>query len=292
MKLINWFLLVVTAATFAASLPYNKILIADFQVITVSASRALLAMPFICVITVMAGSRFPKTYAEWRLSIKGGLFLLIFPFCAIAFGQQYIPSGIGGILYGLMPLLTVIIASWFIQDERFSLLKLIGCIAGFIGTVLVFGPESLLTMDDHLLGAVVTLLAPLSYATGTVLLRKARPCDPLTLSSGMFMIGTLVLVPIAMVVDGMPEFLLLKENSSYLFGLATLGTAVPAFLNYVLIRRVGAVDASIVMFIMPIFAISAGVYFFDEQIGVSAVFGMTLIILACLAVTRFAKSAN
>ena len=43
-----------------------------------------------------------------------------------------------------------------------------------------------------------------------------------------------------------------------LTGLALAGTAMPAFLNYLLIRRSGATNASLAMFFLSVFALLLG----------------------------------
>ena len=111
------------------------------------------------------------------------------------------------------------------------------------------------------LGEAVTLAAPMSYALGTVLLRRRPPMNPLRLTAGMFLVGQAIMLPVAIaegaVDHGLGDLLRLR-TAVLLTGLALAGTAMPAFLNYLLIRRSGATNASLAMFFLPVFALLLG----------------------------------
>lgn len=286
MSPVNWVLVIVTAATFAVSLPFNKILVGDLSPVSLSLLRALFALPVVVCLAVLLGGGMPRSAREWLPSVVGAVFLLAVPFCAIAFGQQFIPSGLGGILYGTMPLITSLLASLMIKDEHLNQQKLFGCGLGLIGVTAIVGPAALSGINQHLVGVLVTLIAPMSYATGTVLLKRLPASNPLTLTSGMFSAGLLVLLPTTLVFDRLPAPEVVRDNVWPLVGLATLGTAAPAFLNYVLIQRAGAVNASLVMFIMPAFAVAFGVVLFGETLRTEALLGMVLTISGCVLVSK------
>ena len=45
------------------------------------------------------------------------------PFWLISFGQQRIESGLAGILMGIMPLTTMVLAHFFVRGERLNAIK-------------------------------------------------------------------------------------------------------------------------------------------------------------------------
>ena len=137
------------------------------------------------------------------------------------------------------------------------------------------------------LAVLVTLLAPLSYALGSVLLRRRPPVNPLRLTAGMFLVGQVVMAPVVLAA-GSPNLdgLLGGRVIVLLVGLALLGTATPAFLNYLLIMRAGATNASLVMFLMPVIAVALGTAILGEPVSPNLFGGLACIILGSLAVTR------
>ncbi len=59
------------------------------------------------------------------------------PFGTIAWGQQHIESGLAGILFGTMPIMSVVLAPLFLAEETFTRRRLAGALVGLAGRVLV-----------------------------------------------------------------------------------------------------------------------------------------------------------
>ena len=65
--------------------------------------------------------------------------------------------------------------------------------------LIVLGPSALLGLGRAPLGEAVTLVAPLSYALGTVLLKQRPPINPLRLTAGMFLVGQIFMLPAVLI---------------------------------------------------------------------------------------------
>ncbi len=293
MQLSNWGLLLVTAMTFAISLPFNNVLVISISPILLALLRAMVAFPAMWLLACWHGGGLPANREEWRTSALGGLLIVAVPFSAIAWGQQRIASGLGGVLYGSMPLMTAAFAHFLIAEERMTLRKLVGLAVGSCGLIIVLGPSALLGLGRAPLGEAVTLIAPLSYALGTVLLKLRPPMNPLRLTAGMFLVGQLVMLPAVLIErPGYRELghLLAPGTAGLLLALAVAGTAAPAFLNYLLIVRSGALGASLVMFIMPVFALILGTATLGEIVHINVVVGLICILLGSWIITRSLRS--
>jgi drug/metabolite transporter (DMT)-like permease len=283
----NWILLMLTAATFASSLFFNHIIVAHVPPITLAALRALLACPIAWLIMRSMGQSFPARNEDRRALVVAGFALVVVPFSAIAWGQQHIPSGLGGILYGMMPLFTIVAAHFLLPDEVMTTRKIVGVFVGIAGVVLVVGPSALEGLGNHLAGELITLIAPASYALGSIYLRAHRHIHPLVVAAGMFVASSLMLVPLSLVIDGAwPVAVLAGTVGPALCGLAIIGTALPALLNYILLQRAGVTNAALVMFFMPLFAVAFGAVLLSEPVGERTLVGMCLILLGSLVVTR------
>jgi drug/metabolite transporter (DMT)-like permease len=289
MQLSNWVLLLATAMTFAISLPFNNVLVTFTSPILLALLRAMVAFPAIWLLASWRGGGLPVDRKEWWTSALGGLLIVAVPFSAIAWGQQRIASGLGGVLYGSMPLMTAAFAHVLIAEERMTLRKLVGLGVGLCGLIIVLGPSALLDFGRAPLGEAVTLVAPLSYALGTVLLKRRPPMNPLRLIAGMFLVGQVFMLPA--VITERPGYhelghLLAPRTAGLLLALAVAGTAAPAFLNYLLIVRSSALSASLVMFIMPVFALILGTVILGEVIRINVVVGLVCILLGSWIITR------
>ena len=137
MTLSNWGLLLLTAASFAISLPFNKVLVADLSPILLALLRAVVAFPAVWLLARLWAGGLPADRREWGTAALGGLLVVAVPFTAIAWGQQFIASGLAGVLYGTMPLMTAAFAHFVIADERVNLRKFAGFALGLFGIIIV-----------------------------------------------------------------------------------------------------------------------------------------------------------
>jgi drug/metabolite transporter (DMT)-like permease len=204
----------------------------------------------------------------------------------MAWGLQRIASGLGGILYGAMPLFTAAFAWGVLRRERLGPAGAAGLLLGFSGVVVVIGPEALIDgVGGDATGELVTLLAPLSYALGVVVLRRMGSAHPLRLTAAMLGASAVILAPISFMVSSETVMDLSSRQWLALIGLATVATALPAWLNQRLVAAVGAVNASLVMFVMPPLAVLYGSLAFGEQLQLRAIAGMAMIVVAGYLVT-------
>lgn len=288
MGLAQWALLLATSATFASSLFFNHILVQEIPPLTLSFLRALVALPMAYTAMRLYNCSLPNRLADVMPAVFAGVLLVAIPFAAIAWGQQYIPSGLGGILYSTMPLFTIIFAQFLTADERITVGKLLGIAVSIAGVTFVIGPSVLLGgLQSQLIGQLVTLVAPISYALGTVYVRRNKHIHPLTLTAGMFFAASLVLLPVALLVEQPWNLSPGQSTVMALVALSFIGTAVPALLNYILIQKVGATNASLVMFFMPPFAVFFGYIILNEVLTSNYYLGMLLVISGSLIVTRW-----
>ncbi len=292
MKPSHWLLLIATAASFASSILINKILVGALPPLTLAAMRVLLAAPLCFAMLLLFDRDLPESRADRRTAFIAALGVIVIPYCCLAIGQRTIPSGLSGILYSVMPLFTLIAAHFILHDERIGARKLLGIGVGMAGVVAVIGPSLLGGLGEHALAELITLCGPAAYAIGVVLMRRSRHLDPIGLTTSMFLAATLILLPLALVVE-QPWHL--RGGWSLLAGLialAIVGTILPAALNYVLVQKVGATRASVAMFLMPLIAVLFGVVFLGERLSVHALVGMGLILAGSVVVNGLGTPAT
>lgn len=286
MTLRHWLLLVATAASFASSILINKILTGQLPPFTLAASRVLLAAPVCLLALRLMGRRLPRG-ADLRTIVYAGIGVIVVPYCALALGQRTISGGLSGILYSTMPLFTLLAAHFILHDERMGLRKLVGIGLGLAGVVAVIGPSLLGGLGEHAVAELITLCGPLAYAVGAVLMRRSRHIDPVAITTGMFLVATLVLVPVALLLEQPWRLSPGAATGGWLGLMVVFGTILPAALNYLLVQRVGATRASVAMFLMPMIAVLVGSMFMGERLQAAAFVGMGLILLGSVIVNGF-----
>jgi drug/metabolite transporter (DMT)-like permease len=198
------------------------------------------------------------------------------PFTLIAWGQQYIDSGIAAIANASVPIFVVLLAIHFRPSERVTGLRLAGLVAGFVGVAVLTGGE----FDGSWSGVAGTLAvvtASLLYASGALYAQThVAQVDSIVLATGSAITGTLVLTPLALaqLPSGFPSW----ETWASVAVLGLGGMAAGQLLYYVVIDRYGSTRASLVTYLLPVIALILGALILDEPVELTALLGLVLIL--------------
>ena len=87
-------------------------------------------------------------------------------------GEQSIDSALASILNATVPLGVIVIAPFFLPDERITPARVAGLAVGFAGVILLVAPDLVNLGDSDLTGELLLLGSSLSYACGNVYARR------------------------------------------------------------------------------------------------------------------------
>jgi len=205
----------------------------------------------------------PLSDKRWRYYGGLGITGSVLPFYLISVGQLEVDSGLTAIIVGASPLITIILAH-FLTDERLTLIKLVGFIIGFIGIILLFLPDD---FSFNLVAAwksqLIILLAGASYASTTVLAKRAPKTSASIASTIMLLVGCFISLCFGLA-TGIPETL---PKPSALFAAIALGigsTGIATLLFIWLIDQTGPTYVANVNYFVPAASVIFGVLFMDE----------------------------
>src|SRR5689334_10105312 len=196
--------------------------------------------------------------------LKLAAVLATFPFAAayglIYWGEQYVPSGLAAVLFGVMPLYSALIASVALANEPLSPRLLAGIAIAIGGLALAFG-ESLALGDAHwaLLAATACAIAPLASAIGNVAIkRRGQRVDAIVLNGwAMLGGGGLLLIASAAAEDWGAAAWSAKAIGSIAY-LAAIGSALTFVTLTRLLRELPAVTMSYITLMLPFGALVFG----------------------------------
>jgi drug/metabolite transporter (DMT)-like permease len=198
------------------------------------------------------------------------------PFTLIAIGEQYVASSLTAILIASMPLMVALLALRFAPADRPTGLRLIGLFVGLGGVVALVGID-LTGEPEELLGGALILVATLGYATAPLIVqRRLAELDPLGPVAVSLGIATIALVP--GVLAELPAEVPPEDALASLVVLGIVCTALGLVLFFQLITAAGPTRASVITYVNPLVAVVLGVLVLDEQLGVSSVAGLVLIL--------------
>lgn len=191
---------------------------------------------------------------------------------------------------------TVLVAHFWTADERLSGPRLLGVVAGFLGVVMMIGPEMLEGLGDQVWAQLAVLGATLSYAVAGVYGRrfKSMGVTPMATATGQVTASAVLLMPVALIIDR-PWTLMVPSPGTWtaVVALAVLSTALAYILYFRILETAGATNLLLVTFLIPVSAILLGVLFLAERLAPQHFLGMALIGLGLAAIDgRLVKRAT
>ncbi len=273
-------------------LPYLliKVAVAELEPVVIVFLRASIAALVLLPVALKKGALAPIR-PRWRAVLLLSSIEIVGPFLLITHGEQHITSSLTGILIAADPLFIALLALKFDASERATRKSLIGLCVGLLGVATVLG---LSPGSDALglLGGAMVLLAALSYAGGTLLIKRAfSNTAPLGSVTASLSVAALVLLPLA--ATRLPHAPPSGTVIASLLALSIVCTAV-AFLGYFsLIAEVGATRGALITYVNPAVAAILGVVILGEPITLATLAGFALIVVGCwLSTSAGARQAG
>ncbi|MGB1009011.1 MAG: DMT family transporter [Thiolinea sp.] len=280
----NWLSLVALIAFWGTSFMFITVSLDSFSPIGVVASRVLLAALILTGFMWFKGLRLPTDAFTWLvyliLSIMGNLL----PFYLISRGQQEVSSGITGLLMAIMPLATMIMAHYLVAGERLNRFKVAGFCLGVTGVITILWP-SIIGGHGTLFSSLLILMAALSYALNSILVRRFPKSDPLVAGAGVMLVASVLIVPVWLVQE-LPwqQTYSLKSLLSVLW-LGIGPTGIATILLFAVIGSAGPTFLSYINYVIPAVAYFTGALILGEVIEWHSMAALLLIILG-IALTR------
>ena len=215
-----------------------------------------------------------------RVGMVMGITNLAVPYLTSNVALEHASAGFVGVTTALIPLLTAVIAHFFLVGERLSAFRVAGLIAGFAGVTLLLssGDSGLAESGRPVLAGVLSLVGVVSIALGGVYAKRhAGGYDPFEVTGIHFVSGTVIMAIVALAVEGAPVGLGARSWAVLLYmGIGT--TFIPFTLYYWMLRRVSATFASTAGYLVPPIAVAAGIILLSERLESGIVAGGALIL--------------
>ena len=280
-RLLDWCFLLALVVMFGSAFLLTKIAVQDIPPVLVVAGRIVIGALILCMLAMWQGQSFLSLIAYWKIIIVLALTGNCVPFFLITWGQQYVDSGLAGILMAMMPLSTILLAHFFVSGEAITTNKLIGFVVGFVGVVILMLPQ--INADTqyqwlHLLAMLSILCGAISYAINSVIAHQLPNISLTLLSSGVLMAASVLILPISIwsSYGWIPDV-----SNSALLALLILGlfpSGIATIVYFSLIRRAGAAFMSQTNYLIPLWAVFIGVVFGYEYISLNAMIALAVIL--------------
>lgn len=275
-----WLMLVTLSVVWGGTFFFQEIAVRDLPTFTIVACRVAIAAGLLWGVTKLVGGSLPTHRNIWAALFLLALINNVIPFSLIVWGQREISSGLAAILNATVPLFTVLIAHFVTTDEKLTRTKLAGAIVGIVGVAVMIGEDALDGVGLAVLAQLAILGASLSYTFGGLFGRKiqAMGLTPLGISTGQLLASTVILIPVALLVDE-PWAIPLPsaETIAAVIALASVSTAFAYILFFRILATAGATNLMLVTFLIPVSALALGILILGEILEVRHVIGLLCI---------------
>lgn len=275
----DWLMLGGTALMWGGSFLFMDIGLDHFAPPLIAFGRIALGA---ATLSLVPAAREPVPRAAWPRVALLGITWMAIPFLLLAVAQQWIDSGLAGMINATTPLFTVLMGALLIQSLP-SRLQGAGLVLGFLGVVAISIPS--VEGGSNLLGVALVLCAATLYGLAfNIAAPLQAEYGPLPVTRGAMVVAAAALVPAAIVGALGSSF----GWSSLLavIALGTLGTGVAFIWFTAMIGRLGPARASVSIYVVPVVAVALGALFRDERVHVAALAGTAMVLAGAFLTSR------
>jgi drug/metabolite transporter (DMT)-like permease len=214
---------------------------------------------------------------------------LLSVFCynmALNTGEQQVAAGTASLIIATSPIFTFILAGLLLK-ERITSLKITGLVVSLIGLVIIVFWATQSRVDlSYIKGALITIIAPLSWALYTIVSKPiAGKHHPVLLTGWATILGTipLLLFVRAPLIRQLPQFTLVTWGSALFLAVACTVIGFTVWLWA--LRRIEASRLIIFVNLVPMFSVVCGRIILHEPLTLPLI-GGGLLILAGVTITN------
>lgn len=277
MRATDWLLLVFLSVLWGATFFFVAIANPAVPPFTLVLARVCIAALVLVPLIFLFGHRLPTTLAAWQPFIVQATINNVIPFTLMVYGQTHIASGLAAVLNATTPLFTLIVARLFAHDHLTSS-KTIGVVFGIAGVAVLIGPDALTSNASSVIGMLCILGGALSYGFSALWMRRLRHIPPLVSSGAQLTCSTLLLLPLAALVD---RFWLLPMPGApaiaAILGLAVFSTALAYIVFFRISATAGPSNVMLVTLLIPVTATALGVLILGETLTLNQIAGALII---------------
>ena len=291
MKLKHWIAFVSLTLIWGTSFLWIKIAVREIDPLSLVAFRLVFGLAGLAVFFPIRKPPIPRERRVWISLAALGLLSSAIPWVAISWAETTIDSALASVLNVTVPLFTIVIAHFFLHDDRITSERVMGLLLGFAGVVVLTqrpggtaGPS--VSGVGGFIGKAAMLLATLSYALGSVHARRnLRGVDALVQAFFSMVFSLVIVVAVAAAGKGI-AIPARTDTWVALAWLGVLGAGVASLVFYVLLHAIGPTRASLVTYTIPVVGVTLGVLVLNEVLDWHLAVGLLLIVAGVWAVNR------
>jgi drug/metabolite transporter (DMT)-like permease len=226
------------------------------------------------------------TADTWKPGLLAG-FLFALEFYFIAEGLRFTTASHMVVFLYTTPIFVALFMSWAVPNERLTRRQWSGVLLAFVGLMVAFlyGDDTAANAPNIFLGDVLGILAALSWALTTVVIRltKLSQAPSQQILFYQVLVGFVMLTALTFI-GGQTEYQL---TTPLLLNIAfqSIVVGLISFITWIwLLRRYVASQLSVFTFLTPVLGVLLGAWLLQEPLEQSFMFGALMVITGMLLV--------
>ena len=240
------------------------------------------------VLTVIFGSVGQKRLLipekkDIPMIIKLSIFQTILQYIFFYIGLAHTPGVKAAIIVAANVFFAILIASLIFHQEILTAKKIIGCLTGFAGVVLINLNGTGLDLGFHWNGELMVLLSTIAYALSSVFIKRySEAADPVLLSGWQFAFGGLVMAAAGFFMGGRVSWHGIPAAALLLY-MAFISSV--AYTIWAILLKYNPVSRVTVFgFMNPVFGVLLSALLLKERGQAFSIRGLTSLLLVCIGI--------
>ncbi|MFM9904161.1 MAG: DMT family transporter [Pyrinomonadaceae bacterium] len=269
---------------------FIKIGLEDLPPIAFAASRFLLAVVILFFVIRVQKIPLPKTAAEWRLIALTGVLQFSINYSLVFWSEQYITSGLAAVLQSMITVFGLVLAWFFLPNERITKLKIIAVGLGIVGVTIIFYDQLKVQSLMAFLGSVGIVIGAYTAAQASILIKaKGGAFHPAALLFCQMLCGLPAILIYSFAAEGNPvNFHWTWRAVACVLYLTIAGTIAAFWLYYWLLSKIESTKAMMISLVTPLLAVIIGWLVLGEKLPPQTGLG-GLLIIASIGLIVFRK---
>ncbi|NBV06992.1 MAG: DMT family transporter [Proteobacteria bacterium] len=281
----NFLLLLALAASWGPSFLFIKVAVKYVPPIALTAIRMAIASLILFTILKIRGVKLPKLKPILKHFTVSALVQGAIPFTLFGVAEKTVDSSFASIFSGAAPLFAIVLAHFFLPNDRLTKAKVSGACVGFIGLFFLIMP-SLINAKADIFGIILLVIAASCYSIAFIYAKKfinVAAFPPLTIPTIQLFISFVILTAASLIFENpfSINYISLEAVLS-LLGLGIIGTAIAFVLYYKLIAATSVSYISMVNYMVPVFGVALGMLILKEQLTWNSYLGGILILIGVM----------
>ncbi len=280
----EFFLLALLALFWGSSYLFIKVALETLPPLTLIAMRVSLAAVLLYMVARWKGHHLPSDPAVWRQFFVQCFFLCLGGWAVLAWGQQFIDSGLAGILNSTSPIFVFIITAVWTRHEAVSGLRLAGALLGVVGVVLIIGVDALEGLGQEVAGQVAVLMSAVLYGASAIYGKRFSGLPNTITASGTLICASVVLIPLSLIVDRPWTLSPTATSIGAALALSVLSSCLALLLYFRLIGTLGSMGTASQAYLRVGVSVFLGMAVLGEQIAWPVALGLVAVVAGVIAI--------